>query len=122
MSTRAAVRSLLSGLLVLVLLAGTGVTAALLLRPDLDSSPEAERAAATGLGEREGAVSLEGLRRAPAPGDEEPAPAGPPPKTTEVIGVGTGEFSGQAGGADVEDVDGPADPRGGRDRLRRRDP
>jgi hypothetical protein len=114
------VRPLLSGLLVLVLLAGTGVTAALLLRPDLDSSPEAERAAATGLGER--AVSLEGLRRAPAPGDEEPAPAGPPPKTTEVIGVGTGEFSGQAGGGDVEDVDGPADPRGGRDRLRRRDP
>ena len=50
-------RPLLSGLLVLVLLAGTGVTAALLLRPDLDSSPEAERAAATGLGEREGAVS-----------------------------------------------------------------
>ncbi len=90
MSTRAAVRRLLSGLLVLVPLAGTGVVAALLLRPDLDSSPEAERAAATGLGERGGAVSLEGLRRPPTPGDEEPAPTGPPPKTTEVIGVGTG--------------------------------
>jgi len=101
-------RPLLSGLLVLVLLAGTGVTAAVLLRPDLDSSPQAERAAATGLGER--AVSLEGLRRPPSPGDDEAAPTGPPPKTPEVIGVGTGEFSGAADAAAIEDVDGPAGP------------
>ncbi len=106
---RAALRPLLSGLLVLVLLAGTGVTAAALLRPDLDSSSEAERAAATGLGERQGAISLEGLRR-PQSSDDQPAPIGPPPKATEVIGVGTDRFSGAADVEDVEDVDGPPDP------------
>ena len=109
---RATLRPLVSGLLVLVLLAGAGVSAAALLRPDPDSSPEAERAAETGLA-REGAVSLDGLERARGRDDEDPAPSGPPPKTAEVIGVGTGEFSApteSAGTADVEDVDGPADP------------
>lgn len=112
MTTRAALRPLLSGLLVLVLLAGAGVGAAALLRPDPDSSPEAERAAATSLPGEE-AVSLDGLERPRSRTDDEPAPSGPPPKTAEVIGVGTGEFSAPtaaAGTADVEDVDGPADP------------
>ena len=115
MTTRAALRPLLSGLLVIVLLAGAGVGAAALLRPDPDSSPMAERAAATSLPGEE-AVSLDGLERPRSRTDDEPAPSGPPPKTAEVIGVGTGEFSAPAaaaGTADVEDVDGPADPGDG---------
>ena len=106
MTTRAAFRPLLSGLLVLALLAGAGVAAAALLQPQPDASPEAERAA-TGL---DGAVSLDALPRGSSAGEEQPAPAGPPPKATEVIGVGTGQFTDATGGADVADVDGPPDP------------
>lgn len=106
MTPRAALRPLLSGLLVLVLLAGAGVAAAALLQPQPDASPEAERAA-TGL---DGAVSLDALPRGASAGEEESTPAGPPPKAPEVIGVGTGQFTDATGGADVADVDGPPDP------------
>jgi hypothetical protein len=94
----------------LVLLAGAGVAAAALLQPDPDSSPEAERAATSGL-DRGGTVSLDALPRGRGSSEEQATPAGPPPKPPEVIGVGTGQFSGAAaGGADVTDVDGPPDP------------
>ncbi len=93
----------------LVLLAGAGVAAAALFQPDPDSSPEAERAATSGL-DRGGDVSLDALPRGRGSSEEQATPAGPPPKPPEVIGVGTGQFSGATGGADVTDVDGPPDP------------
>jgi hypothetical protein len=109
-SRRAVLRPLLSGVLVLVVLAGAGVAAAALLRPAPDASPEAERAVATGANADPEAISLDGLASSEErPEDEQPAVPGPPPKTTEVIGVGTGQFS-QTGSPDIEDVDGPAAP------------
>jgi hypothetical protein len=99
---RRALRGPVRGMLApLVLLVVAGVTAAALFRPGI-SGPSED---VTRAGDREGTISLANLGRADAPRDEGPVPTDPPAKAPEVIGVGTGQFSGGAT-AGVEDVDG----------------
>lgn len=111
MKRRAALRRALRGpvrglLAPLILLVVAGVTAGALMRPGLDApSEEAERAAATGIDEGAGTISLDGVRGSAPPRDEGPVPTDPAPRTPEVIGVGTGQFS-EGESAAVEDVDG----------------
>lgn len=115
---RGALRPLLTGTFVIVVLAAAGVAAAAMLRHGPNPSPaKYERAVAPAISERQSTIPLDDL---PPPrrtrGGESREATGPPAQATEVIGVGTGEFSGGTGDEvastvpGVEDVDGPADP------------
>jgi len=105
---RTSVRGPGRGLLfVVVLLAAGGVAVAGVLGPGLNPlAADAERTAANGTGAGDDVVSLGELEPRPTAGEGgDSEPADRPPKSSSVIGVGTGEFAGGGAGAEV-DVDG----------------